>query len=246
VVQIGCGSIAQVPLADVAIYQHIHLFTYLFIMVTRKPVPSRAVIPQGWQTPNYRSYAASSASTQETIPHPTRSKSPSTSPSFYEMNNAWADEAPERQTVLGNPESLHSLTDRRQSAGETRVREESLPSSLRIGPPDASQNKTEANQRFKSPRLQAELPTMVDVGEKQQYAEEPSHRTNPFNGIPRGTNSWQSIGSEDESLANIWREMETPPLESSKALPPPPLAGNESGVLVSIRAFANADVVAVS
>lgn len=161
------------------------------------------------------------------------------------MNNEWADEVPERQTVLGNPESLHSLSDRRQSAGEARVREGSLPSSLRIGPPDASQNKTEANQRFKSPSLQAGLPTTADVGEKQQYPEEPSHRPNPFNGIPHGTNLGQSIGSEDESLANIWREMEIPPLESSKALPSPPLAGNESGVLVSIRAFANADIVAV-
>lgn len=216
-------------------------------MVTRKPVPSGAVLPPGRQTRNDRPHVASSASNQQTVPHPRRSQSPTTSPSFYEMDDAWADEASDRQKLAGNPPgSRRSGVDRRGSAGETRVREGSLPTSLRTGSPEANRKTAEEDQRFKNSRFQAGLPSTADAGEKQQSSEQLGDGTNPFNGISHDPNKWQSIGSGDESPANIWWEMNASPASSSKALPPPPPLENRTGVLASIRAFANAEIVTVS
>lgn len=218
---------------------------YSFIMVTRKPVPSGVVLPTRRQTPNDRPYVASSASNRETVPHPRRSKSPSTSPNFYEMDDAWADEVLGGQKLAGNPPgSRRSGVDRRGSAGETEVQGGSLPSSLRTGLPEANRKTAEEDQRYR--RLQAALPSTAAAGNKQQSSEEPGDGTNPFNGPSRDTNIWQSIGSGDESLANIWWEMEASPVPSSKAPPPPPPLENKTGVLASIRASANAETVSVS
>jgi hypothetical protein len=215
-------------------------------MVTRKPVPSGAVLLPGRRTSNDRPYVASSDSNQQAVPRPRRSKSPTASPSFYEMDDAWADEASDRQKLAGNSGSRRSVVDRRGSVGETRVQAESLPSSLRTGPPEAKQRTVEEDKRFKTSRLSAGLPSTAAAGDKQRFPEEPGDGTNPFDGPSRDPNIWQSIGSGDESLANIWWEMEASPAPSSKALPPPPLVENRTGVLASIRAFPNADIVTVS
>lgn len=162
------------------------------------------------------------------------------------MNNAWADETAERPKLLGNSEFLRGVENGRQNVDDARIQQENLPSSLQIGSSEANQRRAEEDQRFKSSRLHARSSTAAEGDKRQQYAEETRHGTNPFYGVHRGTNVWQSIGSEDESLANIWSEMEGSPVASSKALPPPPLAEINIGMLVSIRAFANVDMVAVS
>lgn len=215
-------------------------------MVTRKPVPLGAVLPPGRHLSNDRPYVASSDSNQQRVPHPRRSKSPSTSPSFYEMDDAWADEASGREKLAGNSGSRRSVVARRGSAGETGVREGSLPSSLRTRSPEADWKMADDDQRFKNSRVQVGSPSTADAGNKQPFSEERGDGINPSDGISHDPNTWQSIGSGDESPANIWRGMDASPAPSSKALPPPPPLENRTGVLASIRAIPNPDIVTVS
>ena len=214
-------------------------------MVTRKPVPSRPV-SQGWQASNDGPYAASPPSRQAPTPQPGGSTSPSTSPTFYEMKDPWADEAVERQEALDPSGNVPTLADGRQDSEYTRVQEGNIPPSLRIGPSGANQQRAEEHQRFKSSRLHGRRPTTADADKKQQNTEGAGLGTNPFHGIARGTNPWQGNGNEEESLANIWRDMATTPVAPSGAPPPPPLAENKTGVLISIRAFVDAEVVPLS
>lgn len=187
-------------------------------MVTRKPVPSRVALPQGWQPSNERPYAASSASNQATSLSSRRPRSPSSSP---EMGDPWTDESVERTKTPYQTGTLPSGADGRQRPEEMSAQAESLPSSLRIGPFEVDQNTAEERQRFKSSRLKAQE-------------------------IPPSTEIWQRISGEDDTSANIWRDKETSPVPPSGTPPPPSLAENTTGVLISIRASVNAEIIAVS
>lgn len=137
------------------------------------------------------------------------------------MGDPWAGESVERQKTPFQTGALRSGADGRQRPEEMRAQAERLPSSLRTGPFEVDQNTAEESQRFKSSTLQARE-------------------------IPPSTEIRQRISGEDDSSANIWRDKETSPGPPSGTPPPPSLAENTTGVLISIRAFVNAEVVAVS
>ena len=212
-------------------------------MVTRKPVPPRAVPPQ---TSNNPPYASSPSLDQAPLSHRRASKSSSTSPTFYKMSDPWADEGVDGPNTSDQFETLPRGPDGRQNSEEARVQEENLPSSLRAWAPDSKEETAEEHPRFKSPILPALRPSRLDVDRKRQPLEEPEHGINTYNGTPSGTHSWQSSTVEGETVPNVWHDEPTSPVASVGALPPPPPVENKTGVLMSIRAAVKATVVVVS